>query len=131
MDRQEIIHRLKILRDHAVHTPGEAPFIISLDDGIAICEAIELLMEQEPTVGDWISVRDRLPEKYKDVLAFIKYDGGEHYNPCYEQFIAWLNTDDGDWDSVYDDFNQSDGEVTHWMPLPEPPKEDEGHDPDP
>lgn len=48
MDRQEIIHRLKSLKDHAVHTPGEAPFIISLDDGIAICEAIELLKEQEP-----------------------------------------------------------------------------------
>lgn len=50
MNRQEIIHRLENLKDHAVHTPGEAPFIISLDDGIAICEAIDLLNRQKEVI---------------------------------------------------------------------------------
>ena len=43
MDKSEIIERLKNIAGHAVHTVGERPFIMSLDDGIAVHEAIELL----------------------------------------------------------------------------------------
>ena len=56
MNRQEIIHRLENLKDHAVHTPGEAPFIISLDDGIAICEAIDLLNRQKEIIDALLKV---------------------------------------------------------------------------
>lgn len=48
MDKTEIIKRLKNIAKHAVHTIGEEPFIMSLDDGIAVHEAIELLEQQEP-----------------------------------------------------------------------------------
>ena len=47
MTREEIIDRLKAISRHAVHTYGEEPFVMSLDDGIAVCEAIEAL-KQEP-----------------------------------------------------------------------------------
>jgi electron transfer flavoprotein alpha/beta subunit len=49
MDKSEIIERLKNIASHAVHTVGESPFVISLDDGIAVHEAIELLEQQETT----------------------------------------------------------------------------------
>ncbi len=47
MDKEEIIRRLKKISEHAVHVTGEQPFIISLDDGIALNEAVSLLKEQE------------------------------------------------------------------------------------
>ena len=47
MDKEEIIRRLKKLSGHAVHVVGEPPFIMSLDDGIALEEAVRLLKEQE------------------------------------------------------------------------------------
>ncbi len=48
MDKEEIIRRLKKISRHAVHVVGEPPLILSLDDGIALDEAIRLLKEQEP-----------------------------------------------------------------------------------
>lgn len=62
-----------------------------------------------PTVGGWISVKDRLPDTYKSVITYDKYSGvSENWllrsRPC----VSW-----------------SQGfHVTHWMPLPEPPKEE-------
>ena len=48
MDKEEIIRRLKKISEHAVHVTGEPPFIMGLDDGIALNEAVTLLEEQEP-----------------------------------------------------------------------------------
>lgn len=48
MDKSEIISRLKKIGDHAIHVKGESPFVMSLDDGIAVNEAIDMLKEQEP-----------------------------------------------------------------------------------
>lgn len=47
MDKEEIIRRLKKISEHAVHVTGEPPFVMSLDDGIALDEAVRLLKEQE------------------------------------------------------------------------------------
>lgn len=69
-----------------------------------------------PAVNEWISVKDRLPEEMKNVLAF----GVEHNN----NYCAWLN--DGKWyyykrigerEEIFDD------KITHWMQLPQPPEE--------
>lgn len=50
MDKNEIIERLEMLAEHAVHTVGEPLFVMSLDDGIAIHEAIDMLRSQsEPS----------------------------------------------------------------------------------
>ena len=51
MDITEIIERLKNIAEHAVHRVGERPFIMSLDDGIAVHEAIELLTNS-PEIPD-------------------------------------------------------------------------------
>lgn len=48
MDKEEIIRRLKKISEYAVHVTGEPPFIMGLDDGIALNEAVTLLKEQEP-----------------------------------------------------------------------------------
>ena len=67
IDITEIIERLKNIAEHAVHKVGERPFIMSLDDGIAVHEAIELLKKAEtncPEFPDsWIPVSERMPKK--------------------------------------------------------------------
>lgn len=58
--------------------------------------------------NEWISVKDRLPETRKRVLVFIK-------KPANYTSI--------DTDRIVDDRWVRWGRyVTHWMPLPEPPK---------
>ena len=47
MTREEVIDRLKRIAKKAVHTPGETPFVMSIDDGIAIHMAISALQQPE------------------------------------------------------------------------------------
>lgn len=71
-------------------------------------------------VLSWISVKERLPEERTMVLIV---DGGEvsvgQYSPTEYHPTGW-------WDYLSTDINGCEVEchnVTHWMPLPEPPKE--------
>ena len=66
-------------------------------------------------VGDkWISVKDRLPEPFVSVL--VQMPGEEPFPTVREGFIS----NDGVWQSAM--FRREPGEVTHWMPMPQPPK---------
>lgn len=47
-DIKDTIRRLEKIAGHAVHYVGEPPFIMSLDDGNAIHEAIDLMKKQIP-----------------------------------------------------------------------------------
>lgn len=62
-------------------------------------------------MSKWISVKDRLPTKDKLVLV-INGDRIEimTYLGHYKSSLYWVNS----WGKPID--------VTHWMPLPEPPK---------
>lgn len=99
----------------------------------------------------WISVEDRLPEPEQEVLAVCRkryglvvvpaiYENGEVNT--YDSTWNWYDCDfpydeendvyiipEGWWENRYfnpeDTFNSPvDAPVTHWMPLPEPPKEE-------
>lgn len=59
---------------------------------------------------EWISVKDRLPGFNIDVLAYSQY--GEIRITCIDN--------SGGFDTY--PFSSDVHEVTHWMPLPEPPK---------
>lgn len=63
----------------------------------------------------WISVKDRLPEEGDTVLVF-NTSGGED---CLVTIaIKWPNEE---W--FLTEIETTSEEVTHWMPLPEPPKQ--------
>jgi hypothetical protein len=64
-------------------------------------------------MGKWISVEDRLPEIADTVIVYIQ-------NGVID--IAW-RTPGGNWDTYSGRFFKDD-KITHWMPLPKPPKED-------
>lgn len=65
--------------------------------------------------GQWISVNDRLPRVGKRVIAY----GDNGPNGCCMAFVGlddeWLCNIDGYYVEAYG--------ITHWMPLPESPKE--------
>ena len=67
-------------------------------------------------MAEWISVKDRLP---KPVVSVLVYMPGERPLPTvHEGFLAI----EGVWYANH--FDRDPDEVTHWMPLPEPPKEE-------
>lgn len=65
-------------------------------------------------MSEWISVKDRLPEGYTDVLVCFITASGYHVEVT---FYCDHHPDYGN--GWYLPVN-----ITHWMPLPEPPEED-------
>jgi hypothetical protein len=67
-------------------------------------------------VSEWISVKDRLPKNRTRCLV-CRYDWvtKTRFIDILWFYRAWL---------VAPDYGVADDTVTHWMPLPEPPKED-------
>ena len=63
--------------------------------------------------SNWISVKDRLPEKNG---RYLVYENGEVYSAEYEK-----NRPDSEWTDDYEGYFMK---VSHWMPLPEPPEEE-------
>ena len=65
---------------------------------------------------NWISTKERLPKDHEEVLVYRfdeSFDIADRI-PLSETCAYWCCSD-GVW---------SDSEITHWMPLPEPPKEE-------
>lgn len=79
----------------------------------------------------WISVEDRLPEKDGNYLCYLEC--GAVCEAAFDSTIASEGKEFpfGEWVGVYNsdtrDFTDSYWEeydaITHWMPLPEPPKD--------
>lgn len=74
--------------------------------------------------SNWISVKDSLPPNDNDVLAYVEYDNfpitayhrGGIWHAGYQ--VQDYFKSDGCIDSALHKYN-----VTHWQPLPSPPKE--------
>lgn len=87
---------------------------------------------------DWISVKDRLPDEEDDVLLLVREV--EHYGRHEEKrnVYRWVFTGwrvDDEWATTYchgyrriqeenEKSTYCEHTVTHWMPLPPPPKEE-------
>ena len=76
----------------------------------------DLMIANGVTVQEWISVDDRLPEPFVSVLACIPSE--EPLPTVHESYIA----DHGAWVCILTAERYKTGEVTHWMPIPQPPK---------
>jgi hypothetical protein len=82
-----------------------------------MCRGLDYAMrivEQMPTIGGWISVKDRLPEHGKRYLIYATSGNNKIGHITMASFGGHfaLSGIRAYW------------KVTHWMPLPEPPKED-------
>ena len=74
------------------------------------------LIDNGVTVQEWISVTEMLPEPFVSVLAFIPSE--EPLPTVHESYIA----DHSAWVCILTAERYKTGEVTHWMPMPAPPK---------
>lgn len=76
--------------------------------------------EAEVTKQNWIPVTERLPEKTQYVL--VRYNNNDMVVASWfdgdEDIRFWRAMTDEGWCA------DCDTEPTHWMPLPEPPKEE-------
>ena len=87
------------------------PLQLSCDEQVQ--RIADLLIMNGVTVQKWISVDDRLPKPSKRVLIYSRHgfcESAFYIGVPEEWRVAW-NHEMLDADSV-----------THWMPLPEPPK---------
>ena len=97
--REKLIEILrKPIFPHELVDPTEAVADYLLDSGV--------------TVQEWISVDDRLPDDNDRVIAFRP---NEPETSAYKYCIMW------GW-SVKVSLKQHSRGITHWMPLPPPPK---------
>ena len=78
-----------------------------------IYEFADCLLANGVTVQEWISVKDRLPEPWKQVLIYSRYDFCE---------VALYIGIPGKWRVTWNHDMLDADSVTHWMPLPQPPK---------
>ena len=74
-----------------------------------LCEVeIEIGKMQSVPMPQWIPVTERLPEHGQEVIVY----SGNVLKPTVFAYQFW--------NPKYDSWKH----ITHWMPLPEPPKED-------
>lgn len=79
-----------------------------------LCDKEEWRRKQEAAMPKWIPVTEQKPEKHKTILAY-----NPHYSNPYT--CRW---DGRDW-WLDGGFGVKLLEISHWMPLPEPPKEED------
>ena len=81
--------------------------------------------EIEALRNPWISVHDRLPENDDTVFVMLDYYQADMDGPDVVGLSSSGEYDTGslvDGAVLADHFNDDDVDVTHWMPLPTPPK---------
>ena len=80
------------------------------------CELADYLLSNGVTVQEWISANDSVPKNSGNYLVVHR---NKHNGSTSTAIEAYIKCRIGEWwanDYVYD--------VTHWMPLPQPPKEE-------
>lgn len=108
---------------------------VALDAVAGLVLALAKQLENYPSIG-WIGVKDKLPKTTEEVT---EVDGDREYTLWYEsksvlvfdetvydetsRMQTAVLTDDGDWLTTFDEKRLEN--VTHWMPLPDEPKDNE------
>lgn len=117
LTRERVI--IQLLLEHERICSEEDRDDIETAFGIAVdlLEADEnRIAELEAQVPKWISVNDRLPEPgITKLIVTVRHEHGNIVD-----IARYLGPQEG-WDLVL--WKVWDENVTHWMPLPEPPKE--------
>ena len=85
-------------------------------------EFADYLIQNGVTVQEWISVEDRLPDQSGEVLVIVSGNPQKNITlNCayelaeYDHYDGWIMEMWPEWE---------DAVVTHWMPMPQPPKGD-------
>lgn len=77
------------------------------------------LMENAPAAVRWVSVADKVPERARDYLCRCVVLNGE--DMAFYMVLRYILFDEN---PHFQHETKCGMRVTHWMPLPEPPKEE-------
>ena len=91
-------------------------------DGVGLLEDVLWEINAQPTLtppNEWVSVEDAVPCSGKRVLATDGSFVGEAWYASFSK--SWYRNNGFEWDRIC-------GQVTHWMPLPAPPKKEHDHE---
>ena len=109
--REKLVEILrKPIFPHELVDPTEAVADYLLDNGV--------------TVQEWISVKDRLPEEDDNYIVTVCDEGcSDGEGIWYSTVVVVAEYYKGSWTWYEGSSEYSlEGIVTHWMPLPKPPK---------
>ena len=88
----------------------------------------DYLLDSGVTVQEWIPVTERLPERDKEVLLIVHgwedrlyYTGCLHRQEAERSWLTGIESKASDW-KIWGFSYLREPIVTHWMPLPNPPK---------
>ena len=88
-------------------------------DALAIADH---LISNGVTVQEWISVDDKLPPHNHDVLV---YRPDMAMKILVDNYYGYYGEDDAEWHKGWAKYGKdihNNPLITHWMPLPQPPK---------
>jgi hypothetical protein len=124
MQREDIIEAYLFLRKNDHSIPDE---VLDFMKGASLAAFDS---KKSNVVMEWISVEDRLPRKSnhettQNVLLWCGNQPNSPYTIGYGVMVDGVNYpfEISSWKSLDSGCNIIYGEVTHWMPLPEPPND--------
>ena len=116
------------VREKLVELLTNSPKLDVLDCATGWEEAANYLIAHGVTVQEWISVDDRLPSDEQDVLVIahgwdgrLVYVGSHKRVEAQKSWITGITNKSSEW-LLWGWSYLKEPMVTHWMPLPEPPK---------
>lgn len=111
--------RIEPTPEESTHLDWMTPLVKKLNGFDVVCGSTDEPAPEKPTqTGEWISVEDRLPKPWENVLIYMPH----LYDRCFIGYRAYMGGTDFWWTPCTKRKEMS--EATHWMPLPKLPKED-------
>ena len=84
------------------------------------------IIENNYRKQEWISVDERLPEITETVLIAYKEKWEWETEWSFDVDVGSLDITGREWNTYHDLYEGQELHITHWMPLPEPPKKGGG-----
>ena len=106
------------MREKLIDLLSTAGWNLYTDDIHSKREIADHLIANGVTIQKWIPVSERLPENFGEYIVTVQEETGKLYSD-YADYYPYHKK----WRTVL--FLGVRDKVTHWMPLPEPPKEGE------
>jgi hypothetical protein len=102
------------MKDLAIRVYGGGDDAVrAVEEYLGCREQIVEQVSQAFAKQGWIPVSERMPEEDEDVLVFTKDSQPEMHVASLDEDGIWYPSHGDGWEFP---------DVTHWMPLPEPPK---------
>jgi hypothetical protein len=119
MTKKEAIEHVHEHRKNGDYVPEYVDTILQAE----YIDELELKLSEARARLAWIPVSERLPEDGESVLAVIS----SAFNPHQIILLARHYSERPEWvtDDAFYYYDKEYERITHWMPLPKAPKEDE------